>query len=572
MRIQRGWIGIAGLISYLAGATASTAQVPGGSKASVDVAVQGLEIKAVSGSFFDSAKDLMEGAVGPATNQPQVLRAGATYELRCSYRYSDSISETTQIPPWEVQITVDGKPVATSPAYIPAWAKKGTTINGKYLELPSTPPSSLSGVKVEKWKAPSSLGQHTVGCVLDPTQQFPETNENNNEISRVVQIKGPHIAGSLVVHPNAPVDPGVSVLSFDANITEVVPTGGAWSLRVDTTSPKGLFSPGPYSGKKVAAPGPITDLAKPYKVACAAASAKQICFRLTAGTGGPESLSVEVQTVCLPIKPSPGPSQPELIVHSPAGMPPGSVLIFSARIPRKFCEASFRVVRSPIDSTGAWSTGFQKASVSSPDLSFPETYTVPAAGVSVIGSARRAPGLCFVLEKETVPVDKWCHEPPSKPGVALPMVAAVPSGPSPVPASRAGRGAERLQMPAPASSQPQTGGSAAPGTGAAVAGLKPDLVIQFQKGGGWAHVSPWFEIRNVGKTPAGPSMLRFTKPGVASTLAPIGPVDSGSYATLKVKKEWLLYTSGGTVTADALNQIDEANETNNTYVWIWTSQ
>jgi hypothetical protein len=35
----------------------------------------------------------------------------------------------------------------------------------------------------------------------------------------------------------------------------------------------------------------------------------------------------------------------------------------------------------------------------------------------------------------------------------------------------------------------------------------------------------------------------------------------------KIEKEWLIYASGGTVTVDALNEIDEADETNNTYFW-----
>lgn len=386
------------------------------------------------------------------------------------------------------------------------------------------------------------------------------------------------IQGNLIVQPSATVDPGVTSLRFDANITAMSPPGEAWWLGISVTEPE--LGGGLGGSKKITSSGLVKDLTfQPYEVPCAAAKAKQICFRLSAHTKAP-SIYAEIGKVCLPIKAIPGPAEPELVVHHPMVMGPGSVFHFSVKVPRQFCEDSFRVSRSPLES-GGWSTGWHKAQLSSPTLELPETVAYSRAGGAPAG-VRSSDPPCFVLLRShpnnpTV-VDKWCYKPPTLGGPPQVVAAAPPGGgPTPMPANpRLGEsnppgGGQRVAPPS--AGQPQSGkpASRAPVSASAQTGwLKPDLVVEYKKaGGGWAGGFPAkLVVKNRGKTASGSSTLRLSKPGAAPTLVPVGPIDAQSYIEITITTEMWLYAGGGTMTADAMNQVDEANETNNATPWV----
>jgi hypothetical protein len=306
--------------------------------------------------------------------------------------------------------------------------------------------------------------------------------------------------------------------------------------------------------------------------------ASQVCYKLSAYTAGGEN-TITVGTVCLPVKPYVGPSKAKLIVQAPIPIRTGAVLRFAAQIPRKDCGHLYRVVRSPIDAPGAWSTGWREGCPSTPAVVFPKTFTVPAfttraAGLSQAGKDQ----LCFVLEdqdKEYFPVDKWCWQP--LPRVAAPPVTMGHLGlPTPTPGLSRGRISSLKAQPQNVrlGNPPASGTHVSPVQPIHAAAVlpKPDLVVKFEKGtGGWG-LPTGFKILNQGGGAAGPSQVRFSKPGIAPTLVPVQSLCPGCFFWISIPnghEELMLYTGGGSVTADALHQVDESNKANNTYVWTW---
>jgi hypothetical protein len=365
----------------------------------------------------------------------------------------------------------------------------------------------------------------------------------------------PWIKGNLVVHPNGPIDPGQTTLTFDANITGAS-SGTTWNIAL-TVPPYNSWGPGGF--KTVPrAPAYLANFLGAYKVPCIMGQASRVCFELYAYMAvGPE---VTLGTVCLPVKPYVGPSHAQLTVEAPLPIRPGTVLHFAAKIPREDCGHLYRVVRSPIDAPNAWSTGWRVGCPSTPAVAFPKTFEVPlfgrrTAGVAPVGNGQ----LCFVLEDQDqtyFPVDKWCWQPLAQ--VARPPVTVGHLGlPTPTPGPLRGR----------VSSLAGTHGSSLQRVPAAAVHPEPDLVVKFQKG-----PLTGLEILNQGQGAAGPSEVRFSKPGIAPTLVPVQTLAPGAFLWISIPQdheELMLYTGGGTVTADALHQVAESNETNNTYVWTW---
>jgi hypothetical protein len=558
--LARNKVAIIALPSLLTVASAAMAQRRLASPPNVDLSVTAFELKSSAGGFFQAVQDA-SGAIGQAAagamgGAALPVSPGAKYEVRCRCKFETALSAEelakAALPTWKIHFTVDGK---TQGVRERAAVKIIGYIGGKPIVSPYTAPDAMF-----EWTAPSSLGEHTLGCILDPENKISEKNESNNQVSKQVKVVGPWIKGNLVVHPNTAVDPGYSELRFDANVAGIA-KGSTWWLEVGVVSPSGLYGTG--AGKKISEAGPVQDVVKPYKVACAAAKASQICFKLSAHTKAPGSVNADLGQVCLPVKSQTGPTQPELVVQHPAVVGPGAVLHFSAKIPRRYCEKGFRVARSPLESA-TWSTGSQQAHLGSPTVSFPETYQVTSSPVRPGGK----PSHCFVLLMDSLtPVDKWCWEPPVKiTGGPAEVAGLAPGGQAPAPANPVRGGGPRRGS---ITGQQPSAGSVAPALGAALGALKPDLTLSFGKGGGWgSKYPPHFWVRNEGKTDAGPSRLRFSKPGVAPTLVSVGPVSAQSYSEIKVTQELKLY-AGGTVTADALNQVDEASEGNNVFQWSW---
>jgi hypothetical protein len=390
----------------------------------------------------------------------------------------------------------------------------------------------------------------------------------------------PWIKGNLIVHPNATIDPGHTTLTFDADITGLTP-GTKWVPGVEV---KWAGVPGEDHQSQdvvVAAPGHFSNLLGAYTVPCTAGRANQVCFKLYAFTAvGIPEYDVTLGTVCLAVKPYVGPSQPQLIVQAPVPIRPGTVLRFAAKIPRKDCGDLYRVVRSPIDAPGAWSTGWREGCPSTPAVVFPKTFTVPAFTTTTAGFSQEGKDqLCFVLEdqyKQYSPVDKWCWQPVAR--VAAPPVTMGHVGlPTPTPGPSRGRHLSLKAEPQGArlGSLPAGGAHVSPiqPIHAAAVLPKPDLVVKFEVGGGGFGPPTGFEILNQGGGVAGPSQVRFSKPGIAPTLVRVQSLPSGGMFWISIPndhEELMLYTGGGSVTADAMHQVDESNEANNTYVWTWT--
>ena len=529
----------------------------------VDLMVTAFQVQFQEGKHPGGPVAAAEEAAAAASGA-QLLWPGAQYELRCTYSYGETAPDALeQIPPWKIRFTFDGEEIATREASIPK---------------PQNPPAAAPGMRgswfhpplvaTANWSAPSSasqFGKHTLSCVLDPTQKIVESDEGNNQAARTVLLKGHAIQGSLIVVPNSPVDPGVTELRLDADITAMQPAGVEWWLDASAVELSLVAPP-----RKVSATGHVTDLiGHPFRVPCSAAASKNACFRLTAKAG---AVTADLGTVCVPVASPPGPAEPELVVHHPVQMGPGSVFRFSAKVPRKLCDASFRVSQSPVESAG-WATAWRNAQLSAPTVEFPETFSYSGSGGSSPAGMRSKSPPCFVLVLGSgtgTAVDKWCYTDPAvASGGSGNLALPTPAKPSSAQAGSNDSGSRRLALPpssrgsqvrkpdpgAPAPAAPQT------------AWMKPDLVVQYQPGGGWASVPGTLVVRNLGKTAAGPSQLRLTKPGAAPTLVPVPPIAAGSYTEIALTNEMRLYAAGGTVTVDALGQVDEANEKNNDYMW-----
>jgi hypothetical protein len=397
----------------------------------------------------------------------------------------------------------------------------------------------------------------------------------------------PSITGTLVVSPSGPVDPGVTVLNFDANITSMT-AGSAWllSLWVHTPPETAGLGLGNSATAVQAAPAHYAGLFKPYPVPCWVARTNQVCIQLKAqAVHGSAAMSVG-PPVCLPIKIIPGPKQAALIVHSPPKLDPGAVLTFAAKIPRQDCDSEFRVVQSPSDDPSAWATTW-RAGTPAPELVFPETFRI-AGSVATAGGYSRSAGVppCFVLEMRTPfsgggpPIDKWCWESSARPGAGQPQAALHPAEPpGPSRDSLALRPASRNDGARREAPVGHTGNLPGPGppAQAALPPPKPDLVIVFHQGGkGWGDFTSLL-VKNQGNASAGPSHVRLSKAGIAPTLISVDALCAGCYVQIypanfkPYQNELPLYSNGGTLTCDALNEVEESNESNNSYTWDWTA-
>jgi len=517
--------------------------------------------------FLGEITEAVEGAIE--------LRPGADYKIVCSYVYGGTLTADTiaAIPGWKVRFTLDGVSIGELDAQLPMLKSLPPSMGGGAL-----PPVTRLSTML-KWSAPfeaSKLGKHVIGCALDPGQSVVESDESNNQLSQAIVLHGPRITGSLLVAPNWEVDPGVTAVTFAVNVTSMSPPSHPWWLDIDVVSPSDFP---PFSGghRKVTGPGHFESfLDKPYKIPCAAAHAHSICFRLRASSAGPHSITADLGTACLPVKQLPGPQEPELLGHHPAAMKTGDRLSFSVKVPRFYCDSSFSISRSPIQS-GGWSTPWHEARLGFESLEFPETfeYHGPGTGLPQDGSRRPVSPLCFVLEMHAPSprvVDKWCVDPPATlaeggaPSMAPPRSSA-PRPESPHREGSHGSGETISRM------RPTTATRVNPLAGAAVQGparvrsLKADLVVDYQPGGGWYHVPPVLVVRNLGQSDTGPCQLRLAKAGAASTVVAVHPVAARSSTEIDITQEMWLYV-GGTVTVDALNQVDEVNESNNVLVWV----
>lgn len=382
----------------------------------------------------------------------------------------------------------------------------------------------------------------------------------------------PWIKGKLIVQPNAPINPGKTTLTFDADITGLSPKT-SWRVGVEVVERKLDLQ----SGKVVSAAHLYSNIlgTHRYKVPCAVGQARQLCFKLYAflaqGVGENET---ELGTVCRAVRPFAGPNEPQLHVNAPGGVGTGRVLHFSADIPRRDCGHEFRVIRSPIDAPRAWSTALHVGCPSTPAIAFPETFTVRGSVKTVAGYSEPTGPLCFVLEDHDAsiePVDKTCWSPPSRVEIRRMITVRPAESTATTQASTRKqvfltRGA-RLEVK-------RANTSVLRRNNTTPVLPKPNLVIEFDRGSwnqsGWGPPTG-FKIWNKGKVQTRPSEVRFSKPGIAPTLVPLKALCPGCFAWIPVTStaEVILYAGGGTVMADALHQVAESNEADNTYVWKW---